>query len=304
MRLPFMLHRSLITVFRNSRAELIAGLTGLAFFAALPVAASAHGDHDARIAAILERLKANPDDPALHYDLARTNREHGDWQISLLNLDRVDALAPGKFSTDLERAQSWMAGGDPAKAKAPIDRFVSTYPDVPAGWLWRARVQAKLKAEKESLADYREALKRTPSAEPELIYEVVEIMEVLHLPEEAADLIDGHLKRLGNNPGLVMKALELETAVGRYDAALARIDEIQKAAPRPEPWMARRASLLAQAGRINDSVAAWKALFAHLQALPAAERSAHSMLMIAEQAQTALASLASRSNDPTRPSLP
>ncbi len=101
-----------------------------------------------------------------------------------------------------------------------------------------------------------------------------------------------------------MKALELEVVLGRYDAALTRVEVLQQTAPRPEPWMAKRASVLAQAGRIRESQAAWQALITHILALPNLERGAHAMQLIAEQAQQALSSLHSLSNNATQLSQP
>jgi hypothetical protein len=85
--------------------------------------------------------------------------------------------------------------------------------------------------------------------------------------------------------------MELEIITGDFDSALKRVDQLQKFAPRPEPWMAKRASLLAQAGRIADSRAAWQSLLAHLSALPNLERGSKPMKLLAEQAHQALAAL-------------
>ena len=153
----------------------------------------------------------------------------------------------------------------------------------------------KLAEPEAALTDYRAALSKSPHAEPELVQEVVETLTTQKLHEEAASLLETNLRRLGNSPGLVMKALELELMLGRYDDALARVEELQKSAPRPEPWIARRASVLAQAGRFNESKAAWQALITHIQALPNLERGSHSMQLLTEQAQQALASLKSLS---------
>jgi hypothetical protein len=66
--------------------------------------------------------------------------------------------------------------------------------------------------------------------------------------------------------------------------------------------MAKRASVLVQAGRIEESKQAWKSLFDHIQALPNLERGAHSMQIIAEQSQHALAALNALSvNTPKAP---
>ena len=52
--------------------------------------------------------------------------------------------------------------------------------------------------------------------------------------------------------------------------------------------MARRATVLAQAGRIEESRAAWKALVEHLDSLPENERRSHAMSALREEASAAL----------------
>ncbi len=67
--------------------------------------------------------------------------------------------------------------------------------------------------------------------------------------------------------------------------------------------MAKRAELLALAGRIEESRAAWKALIAHLENLPNLERGSNSMSLLAEQARKSLASpdKTDRRNIPIKP---
>ncbi|NJR43457.1 MAG: hypothetical protein HC767_13155 [Akkermansiaceae bacterium] len=87
--------------------------------------------------------------------------------------------------------------------------------------------------------------------------------------------------------------IEIEADAERVDAALARIDQFQKTAARPEPWMQKRASTLASAGRLPQSRNAWQALIDHLEALPAAQRESHAMTLMAEHARAAIQVLAS-----------
>ena len=97
----------------------------------------------------------------------------------------------------------------------------------------------------------------------------------------------------------------MEIAAAQFDAALRRVDVARSTAARPEPWMVKRASILAQAGRLDESRAAWREIIAHLAALPDHERTSHAMSIIAEQARVALASLASLAQTstatPTKP---
>ena len=131
-----------------------------------------HGGFHERIAYLTAEAKKKPSDPLLHFELANLHGQHGDLQLALLNLDRVDALAPGKFLTDLLRGEAWLVAGEFTKAKEALDRQLVSHPECARAWLLRARAERKLGQDAASLADYREALKRTASPEPDLVQEV------------------------------------------------------------------------------------------------------------------------------------
>lgn len=260
-----------------------------------------HGGYHERIAYLTAAVEKKPSDPLLHFELANLRGMHGDLHLALRNLDRVDALAPGKFLTDLLRGQAWLVAGEFARAKEALDRQLISHPECTHAWLLRARAERQLGQDAASLADYRETLKRTPSPEPDLVQEVADALSTQGLQEEAARVLAGGIEKLGKIPSLVLRALELEIAMKDFEAALRRIEEARRNAPRPEPWMARRAAVLAQAGRIEDSRAAWKALTEHLASLPERERTSHAMTQLTEEADQALAKLHSLSAAPPSP---
>ena len=272
--------------------------------AALTGRALGHGGYHERLAQLAAELEKNPNDPRLHFELADVNGQHGDWQMSLLNLDRVEELAPGKFLTALLRGQAWLTGGQPEKAKNALDPLLAEHPECARGWLLRARAAQRLGDGAGSLADYREALRRTPAPEPDQIQETADALASEGLSKEAVQVLAAGIEKLGPIPSLALRAMELEIATKNFDAALTRVEALRKSAPRPEPWMARRASVLAQAGRIEESRAAWQALVAHLEALPNLERGSHAMSKLAENARQALASLASLQASPPAPAAP
>ncbi len=264
-----------------------------------------HGGFHERLAQLAVALEKSPNDPALHFELADVNGQHGDWQMALLNLDRVEELAPGKFPTSLLRGQAWLTGGQPGKAKTALDALLVGQPEHARGRLLRARAAQRLGDAAGSLADYREALRRTPAPDPDLLQETAGALAAGGFPEEAVRVLAAGMEKLGPIPSLVLRAMEVEIATGNFDAALARVEALRKSAPRPEPWMARRASVLAQAGRIEESRVAWQALVTHLEALPNLERGSHAMSKLAEDARHALASLAnltpSATSNPAKP---
>ncbi len=249
------------------------------------------GDHE-RINALTEAAQKAPDNPLLHFELASLHARHGDVELALKDLERVDALAPGKFLTDLYRGDAYLEARDFNKAKQALDRQLLSHPEAVRAWLLRARAEQELGQQAASLADYRETLKRTVTLEPDIVQEVSGALAAAGKKEEAAQVLAGGIEKLGRIPSLVLRALDLEIETKNFDAALRRIDQSQREAPRPEPWMARRSAVLAQAGRIEESRAGWKALLQHLDSLPVNERNSQAMTQLKRQANEALAAAA------------
>lgn len=250
-----------------------------------------HGGYHERIEFLAKALAKTPSDPALRFELANLHGLHGDLKLALQNLDRVDALAPGKFPTDLLRGQAFLVAHAFGKAKEAFDRQLVSHPETTRAWLLRARAERELGQHPASLADYQEALKRTSSPEPDLIEEVASALAANCKKKEAIEVLDGGMEKLGKIPSLVLRAVDLEIETKNFEAALRRVEEARQAAPRPEPWMARRAKILAQAGRIDESRAAWKALADHLASLSPGERTSRAMTQLNEEAQQALTKL-------------
>lgn len=241
------------------------------------------------IAAQIKAVEKNPSDPGLRLELASLYGKHGELKLALQNLDKVDALAPGKFPTDLFRAEAFLVARDFGKAKEALDRQLVAHPESARSWLLRARAGGELGQHEASLADYREALKRTSAPEPDLVEEVAGALAAAGQKEEAAQVLAAGIERLGKIPSLMLRALDLEIETKDFDAALRRIDQARQDAPRPEPWMARRALVLAKAGRTEESRAAWKALITHLDSLPDHDRSSRAMVQLRKEAGEALA---------------
>lgn len=254
-----------------------------------------HGAYHEELQRTDEQIAEHPNDGELWFHRGWVNFLHGEWQTSLTDLEKADRLAPGKFATDWIRGQALLTGGKLEAAKTVLDEFLAQHPTHGGAYLSRARVLAKMELWTGALSDFRAALTHTKNAEPDLYIEIADALAQQQQTDEAVQVLASGIQQLGNTPGLVLKALDLELATRRYDAALTRIAAMQSTAPRPEPWMARRAAVLAQAGRIAESRAAWLALQTHLSALPNLQRGSHAMSVLADEAAQALKSLSETS---------
>ena len=257
--------------------------------------AQAHGTHSALMKHANEQIADQPANGKNYYMRALLQFEHEDWAASLADFDKAEELAPGVFPVLWMHGQISDKQGNPAEAKTLLDEFLTKTPDHWGALASRARVEIKLGLHDEALEDFRKALANNSKAQPELYNEVAQALAARDLADEAVKVVESGISRLGAISSLQMRALEIELGAERWDAALARLDAIQKSAVRPEPWMMKRASIFATASRLDESRAAWKSLISHLATLPAAERDSHSMSLIAEQAHAALGILAATS---------
>ncbi len=242
------------------------------------------------------RLAREPESGELWFKRGLLQFEHEDWDAASVDFDKAERFAPGEFPVLWWQGQILDKLGKPDEAKKALDAFLAIKPDHWSALASRARVEIQLGLHDQALADFRASLANNPKAEPELFNEVAQALADRQLTDEALATVEAGLARLGQIPALQSQALDIEVDAGRWDAALVRLAAIRKSALRPEPWMMKRAGILAAAGRVAESRAAWQALVRHLNALPPGERDSHSMMLISEQAQLALTALASSSS--------
>src|SRR3954471_9094798 len=79
------------------------------------------GDHE-RMNFLTDAVQKAPANPLLHFELASLHARHGDVELALKDLERVDAIAPEKFLTDLSRGDAYLVSRDFNKAKEVLDR--------------------------------------------------------------------------------------------------------------------------------------------------------------------------------------
>ena len=247
--------------------------------------AAGHGDLTESIARISGQIQQTPTSE-LYFQRGKLRLENGNAMAALADFDRIPH---DTIETAPLRAEALIKLGKHTLALKTLDRFLTTHPDASRCLVLRARTFAHLGDPASAIRDYQKALALTPKPEPDLVLEVSSALAKQNRFSEALQILDHSTPK--PLPSLALAALDLETRAGDWNSALRRIETMRKSAARPEPWMARRASILAQAGRIDESRRAWNDLLQHIAKLPPAERDSHAMSLRASEAREALASL-------------
>lgn len=263
--------------------------------------AGAHGTLDEATAMFDREISARPADPTPHIRRAAVMLENGCWQTALADIELAVRKGAGRAELDLLSARALAAARKPGMAMALLDDFVSAHPAHAAALLTRARLARELGQPEKAIADFRAALSCWKNPEPDLYIELAALLHEQRRSDEAVAALSQGMEQPRPPASLAIKAMEIQMAEGRIDDALKVIDTMQSLSPRLEPWMARRASILEQAGRHDEAREAWLLLKTHLEKLPEHERGSHAMSMIALQAAQALRSPARRDISATNP---
>jgi len=249
--------------------------------------ASGHGAYHDALDALNVEIAQQPAEPALLVKRARLHLSHDEWQAALQDLERVDRLQPAPALTEGLRGAALNLGGQWKAALFSLNAHLVTHPHDAEARFQRARSQAHLGDRKAAAADYREALRSHPEPTAARKAEAAEVI-FKHEGADAALTFLSADPTTATDPETLHCALTLALQAGLTDRALSYVASLQLQAPRPEPWMARAARILAEAGRKEEARAAWLELVAHLQALPNLERGTPLLTPLLHEAQSAL----------------
>jgi predicted Zn-dependent protease len=196
---------------------------------------------------------------------------------------------------DLIRGRALAAGGQLKEAKAVLDRFVAGHPGNAVALMQRARVRSELGEIAEAADDLSLGMRGVRAPEPGQVFELVSFLRNAKRKDAAIEAIDAAARQMPGLQSLVDLGVEIEMELGRHDAALRRMDAAIAGSKFREPLLAKRAALLARAGRTRESIAAWKELEARIAAMPPLERGSQAMCRLREQSRHAIEALAAQS---------
>jgi predicted Zn-dependent protease len=252
------------------RTKLTILVLGLSYLLATTAQADAQADTQMR--ALDEQLAKSPNDARLHHQRGELHRQRGDHQAALADYDRAEALDSNLHDVQLARGRSLLETNRPEQAIEQLTAYLARHPGHYQGLLLRARAYTRLGRNQEAQGDFAAALVAMSDTSPQVYLErAADLTRAKQLAPALAVLEDG-IRDVGPVLSLEQAALELELALDRPDAALARIDAMLHQSSRTETLLAKKAAILEKAGRKAEARVAREQALLAIEDLPQAKR--------------------------------
>lgn len=252
-----------------------------------------HADLEEQITAITTQLTTKTT-PELLLHRAELHRRHAEPAKAHADLDALERLMPGWSFAALSRARTFLDEGRAGEGLSAVDVFLAQEPAHPDGLVVRARCRVALKQLPTAVEDFSNAIAKLPTPMPDLILERAWLQAALGRLEDAVAGIDEGQRKLGEIPSLQLPAIEFERQRGNFAGALARVDRIMARYPRKEPWLALRAEVLEQAGRLDEARGAFREVIAGIETYPPVRRQLDLIRQLETRARDGLARVEAR----------
>lgn len=259
--------------------------------------AAPHGDLHERIAAVTEKIKANPNDAALYLERGDLHRRHGDWATAHADFDTAAEKNPGDFAVLYYRAQAWYDEGKLDLALDAVQKFTAREKLHADAWILEARTLSRLERWTECAAAYATGMSLKKVVAPDDCIGRAHALTKSTPPDYAAavKVLESGIEKLGRPITLRLKLIDVLADAKRTDDALRWMQEIIDASPRKEAWILKKADILAAAGRKDDAVAEYRAVLQAVAGLSERLKSLITTKEIVSRAEAALKELGAQS---------
>lgn len=244
-----------------------------------------HGPLHGQIRLLDQEIAQEPEHAELLVKRAELHRLDGNPTNALADLGAAEKLAPDLDQIWWVRGRLWAEQQRPADALPDLNRWLERHPRHLDALTVRARARTQTQDLGGAVADYARAIAATDKPDPDLYLARAHAQRQQGPEQFTAALhgLDEGIARLGDLVTLQLEAIELELALGRTDAALARLDTLTAQAARKESWLARRAELLGRASRPEEARQAWQQAWEACVALPPRLRETRSTKALEER---------------------
>lgn len=234
-----------------------------------------HVGVDERIESLGDRIAHDPKNAELYLDRAELHRSHQHWDEALADYRKAQELLTGS-SDDAEyqkvpfyMGRLWQERGRPQKALPLLNAFLAKFPEHGGALESRAKAYYDAGMPLSAARDMDTLIKLKKKSIPQYYLDKTKYLlgagPGYH--DWAMAAIDDGIARSGPLVTLIHFAVVTERKHGRYDQALAYIEQLPDSLRNLPEWLVRRADILYDAGR-PEAAEAYRATLDAIKRLP------------------------------------
>ncbi|MBI5763584.1 MAG: tetratricopeptide repeat protein [Planctomycetes bacterium] len=239
-------------------------------------AASAHPEPAVEIDRLTQQLAKEPKRIDLLLQRAHCNAEAGRAADAVSDLDAARQIDPRSRLVRLQRGLVLSQLNRATEAEAELTRYIADGGEDERAWIERARIRAHAGRMNEAVDDFSKAL--TTSNDLDAFLERGKLHEQAGRLDEAATGYRQGLDRMPRSLVLQLPLIRVETARGRYAAAIQLIDDALATAPVKTDWYLRRAEVHTAAGNEAAAGADLKSAMQEAERMVLAKRTALNLM--------------------------
>ena len=241
---------------------------------AMPVPATPDGELWTQIEHVSQSLRTQPKRADLFLRRADLLRRFGQFAGALADVKQVRRLDPDSAEVGRIEGRILRDAGHTWRALRMYGQFLGQYPSAHGARLERAQIWASVNRLRSAVRDYDDVIAnvKRPSPDVFMARHELQLRQGPSLRAAALAGLETGLARLGPLISLELPALQLETDLGHYKRALARIERLAGSLPRLDGWWLHRAQVLSAAGRNDAAHDAYRSALNALADVPAARR--------------------------------
>lgn len=242
----------------------------------------AHGDVEAQIEALNQKIQQAPSHAALYVQRADLQRHLQHWALAEMDLATAEQLDKKISAVHFSRALLFMESGQSERALLSINRFLEIEPQRTDAHETRGRILFALKQYGESEVAFSRAiaLRDTPTPDLYLARHEAILSQGSAAQSRALTGLNEGISRIGSVVTLELAAMDVERYMKRWDDALRRVDRIAALSARKEGWLVRRAEILTEAGKPAEAHDAYAEALRTIEALPPRTRSTNATMQL------------------------
>jgi tetratricopeptide (TPR) repeat protein len=260
-----------------------------------------HADLLEQIAKTSTVIAAAPTNSALYLKRAELRRWHAEYEQALEDLSAAEKFSPGSLDIPLYRARILWDQGNATEALRCAEEVLQKSDGHAEALALRGRSRLKLGQHAAALEDFSEAIQKSPAPSPDLLLERARAQADLGDFAGAAAGLDEGTEKVGAIPSLQLPAIEYDRKAGRFDSALARVEQMTARYPVKEPSLALRAEILEQAERLAEARETFRKVLAGIENYPPHRRSLDLTKQLESRARAGLARIEPRFSSVSSP---